>query len=1005
MFTSRLQSYKFKCSHECFGGTKLTYAFLIGVCVLFSLFIDKTGESSESVIFKDAQLQLIVKNSVNANGRIFCHQSLKDITILRANHRDISDIEGLQLLTNLVLLDLSENNINDLTPLSNLVKLECLFLNGNKIETVEPLKNLLGLRKLDLSHNDIKNIDSLYSLDHLERLDLRHNLISNIKTFRQLKKIPGELYLHGNPIVATIPVEQYYKEIRLTGLNPSLHGYNSHQQLFINEIMASASNLVINEKHTSSDWIEIYNAGKEPVNLKGFGLSDKINHPFRWKFPPVLIAPAGHLLIWASGNWDISHNNNLHTNFKIKRNGEPILLTDPSGNVVDAIRVPPSHRNISFGRRIDGNHEWIYFRNPTPSSSNDQLYFSHEAGFYSDTLLLKLRSFINNAKIYYSLDGSTPNENSIIYQEPITISSKKMEDHIFAKISNTSMDWAPVDDDIFKGTVVRARQFIDGKPFGPIITKTYFIDPAIYQKYSFPIVSLVTDPQNLFDFSKGIYVLGKQFTSYVSENPDHTKGVKKKLVEGNYSLRGTEWERPVHIEFFEPNGFLGISQNAGVRIFGGNYNRKLAQKPMILYARKQYDQRTYFSYEFFPGLVKSKHNQTILRKFKHLVLRTSGQDYNKSMFADALMQDIIGTKFDVQAYRPVIVFLNGEYWGIYNLREHIDEHHLETRYDIPKEQIALLENYIEVKYGNESHRREFAELLNFLRRKPLSNQNNYSYISECIDINNYLDYSIFQIYFNNKDWPVNNIRYWKRHPTEVENGKGYGDDGKWRWLIYDTDFGFGISGGLRAFKYNMVKKATEAGQRAWPNPDRSTLILRSLLENEEFKVAFISRFADYLNTIFKKEVVNEKIGKFEKILARELSEHISRWGGSTRSIQSINKWRKWINQLIDFGNKRPRWIRKHLIEHFGLSGLASVTLRMTPPKGGYIKINTVTIDKSSCPWEGIYFKDVPIQISAFPHEGYRFSGWEGGKNTGLNDLKIKLDSDQILTASFEELHK
>ena len=420
MLTTLLQSYKFQFDHVSFGANNSIIAFLISLCFIFLLFFEN-GECRESVLIKDSQLQSVVRNKVNANGSFLNHQGLKNITVLRADHRNISNIEGLQLLTNLIVLDLSGNNISDITPLKSLIKLKSLLLNDNRIVTVESLKNHSRLKKLDLSNNYINNIDPLYLLENLEALDLRHNLISSIKTLRQLKKIPSELYLHGNPITSTIPLEQYYKEIRLTGLNPSLHNYNSHRQLLINEVMASTSNVVNGEKQISSDWIEVYNAGNKLVNLNGFGMSDEINNPFLWRFPNVSIAPDEHLLIWASGYWDISSKQNLHTNFKINRNGEPILLTDPNGNVVDAIRVPSSHRNMSFGRRTDGSNEWVYFENPTPNSSNNHLHFSYEAGFYTDTLLLKLTTPKKNTKIYYSIDGSIPDENSKIYRHPIRI--------------------------------------------------------------------------------------------------------------------------------------------------------------------------------------------------------------------------------------------------------------------------------------------------------------------------------------------------------------------------------------------------------------------------------------------------------------------------------------------------------------------------------------------------------------------------------------------------------
>lgn len=514
-----------------------------------------------------------------------------------------------------------------------------------------------------------------------------------------------------------------------------------------------------------------------------------------------------------------------------------------------------------------------------------------------------------------------------------------------------------------------------------------------------PKVYLTTDPDNLFDYHKGIYTPGVHFDRWLKENPGGLLYYQNH--DANYNMSGDDWEREGHVAFYEPDGTLGFSQNVGIRIHGG-WTRSYEQKSLRLYARKEYDQANSIEYEIFPGLTKGNQGGAPLQEFKRLILRNSGNDNDSTLFRDGLLQSLVShLSFDTQGYRPAILYINDEYWGIYNLRERYDDFYFNLKYDIDREDVVLLSNTAVIEEGTLEDRREFDALRRYMNNNDLTEEKYYQQVESQLDIDNFIQYYLSNIYFVNTDWPGNNNSYWRKRTEGFVPDAPYGHDGRWRFALYDTDFGFGLRNGLEDATHKTLEFATQKRGPVWPNPDVSTVMLRNLLENEIFRNKFINTFADNLNTSFEPQRVIAEINKLEKLLAKEMVDHIERWGKPA----SLKEWHDNVKVLKDFAPKRHAFMWQHLREFFDLGETVQVTLNANS-QWGIIKINSMEITKdvpgviNPNKWTGTYFKDVPIEVTAIPKPGYKFVTWVGGQGGTNPSISQKLKEDMQLTAVF-----
>lgn len=598
--------------------------------------------------------------------------------------------------------------------------------------------------------------------------------------------------------------------------------------------------------------------------------------------------------------------------------------------------------------------------------------FSVHGGYYENDVLLTLSTNQKDAVIRYTLDGSTPTEESPVYTEPIRITERGPDEFIVARFTtatntklgsdgNRRID-SRVPETVFMGTVVRARVFpADGEP-SEVVTHTYFVDPNMGRKYTLPILSIVTDAGNFFDPDIGIYVPGNSFTGNGRNS-------------GNYQGRGMEWERPVHVEFFETDGTRAFGVNAGARMHG-HASRSLPQKSLRLYFRQEYGQ-SWLDYPLFSNQSPDQ--------YKRLIVHNSGNDWVNTIFRDAFMHTLLeDTNLDRSDFRPVIVFINGEYWGIQNLREANDKYSLQIRYGVDPDNLDILEQNLEVREGDTEH---YEAMLEFIRNHDLTESENYAVVQTMMDIDNYIDYVAFQIYIANGDWPSNNIRYWRLR-TEYDPDAPYGHDGRWRWMVYDTDYGFALPG-IKNISHNTLQSAAE------PATHWARFLLNRLLRNEEFSSQFANRLADLMNTSFSTERVMARIDEMQAVYEPEIAEHIARWGFPT----SVDVWRNNVDIMKRFAEQRPQYVFNQVSSYLKLGGTAKLTVE--PSEGGYVMVNSITVDQAT-PWEGTYFRKLPIQLTAKPKPGYEFVGWSDESLGTMDTIQVTLEQDRSIRPIFKK---
>ncbi|MFO7670411.1 MAG: CotH kinase family protein [Bacteroidales bacterium] len=668
----------------------------------------------------------------------------------------------------------------------------------------------------------------------------------------------------------------------------SVSGLMTSGQVVINEFTAANSTVIADPDFQDyADWIELYNTGSADQNLKGYYITDNLDSPQKWQFETNAIIPAGgHLLLWTDGR-----DSGLHASFRLSAAGEVIGLYSPGLVLLDSVTFSQQKTDISVGRIADGDPRWGYFMQATPGASNSTISyagytslipeFSVRGGFYTSSFQVELSS-LPGGIIRYTRDGSEPGPASEIYASAIPVEST---------------------------TILRARIFEAQMIPGPTVTQSYFINENAAGG-KLPLVSIATEPENFWDPLLGIYV--QSF---------------KPL-----------WEIPVNVELFENDGSdrSAFNELAGIKV-NGLYSWQLPQKMLGVYFKKQYGAGNLD----YPLLWHRNRSS-----YKSFALRASGSDWSFTLFRDLLAQHATmpDMDLDIMDFRPAVVYVNGEYLGIHNIREKVDDDYIEKSYNMEPGSFDLVENE---EYAEAGDLEAYRHLETFLRG-DLSDAATYGEVDKLVDIENFTDYVITEMATGNTSID-HNVMAWKPKHS-----------GKWRWVLMDLDRGFFNPNN------NLINFYT----------GKSELILNELLENQSYRQYFAGRLSSHLFTTFHPDRMNRLIDGHSSDIQAEIPAHIARWEGTTstygNAIPSEVYWWRQVGMLKAFAEARPFALLSNL-KSYGFDGIANLVLATIPEDAGVIKMGEMTVPGSLV--GAPYIKNIPVGLRAENRPGFEFVGW------------------------------
>ena len=722
------------------------------------------------------------------------------------------------------------------------------------------------------------------------------------------------------------------------------------------------------------------------------------------------------------------------------------------------------------------------FAMPTPGSANVEGYefqpveFSHASGFHSGGFGLRLSTPTLNdppssehrpgarprVAIYYTLDGSVPDpgtvgnpraytvrmyehgateeatgprfetrfERTYRYDRPIVITDFRSGSYTVASalsgeprivdIPTTSpnaefWEWKPPVTDTVRGTVVRAAVFTEeDQPvrISEISTATYFAVLHGPERFSLPVVTIATPPSALFDYDDGAYVPGRVY----DDLPPYEESWMAQ--DANYRR---PWEPAVHLEFFETDGVSAFAIDGGIRVHGA-YSRSHPLKSLRLYARKLYGVTDSFEHPIFPDATRRDDPTTPIDRYRRLILR-SGQSLFRSHMQDAVIQHQMNGRLEIELlrYRPVVHFVNGEYWGIKNLRERFDRFYIEANYGIDPDDVIIVEGPFgfdrQLVEGEPRDNRPYNALHTFIAGTDMRDPEAYARVLREMDVVSFIDYNIARIYSGDRDGVNDHVAVWRKR-TAPDPSAGTGHDGRWRWHTWDFDNAFMGQNNTMEFYANDglddAERAAATGiHSAFHRSPEFTAMIVSLFRNDEFRTTFLNRFAGFLNTVFHPDEMNAAIDAAAALLEPEMPEHIERWGYPA----SIEYWRDQIASHKRFVAARPAVQRRQIIEYFtrrgwDLPGTFELTVENEHPDGGFVRVENVDV-RTETPgiadarrWTGVWFSRVPVRITAVPARGYRFAGWTGdldAADTAARTVLVTADSSTRIAARFDRV--
>lgn len=675
----------------------------------------------------------------------------------------------------------------------------------------------------------------------------------------------------------------------------------------INEICAANASTLIcasdePEYRNYAEWIELANLGNAAYDLSGCTLANSATFPATptasnsWVIPSgTILQPGEKVLFWADGN-----NEYDHMSFKVKPLTAGTLALFPAGatsstSYIHSVDYPPLGTDISYGLGTGANSStWYYQATPSPLANNSGVMatsatrtsapvFSVNPGFYPSTQTVTITAG-TGASIRYTTDGSIPTLASTLYSGPVSLSSTK---------------------------VLKARAFTTDTMPSLVTVGTYFIRETT----TLPVVSVSTDPKNLFDARTGIYA----------------KGTNAEIAPPYYKANfWYDLERPMHVEVFEANGNRILSAFGGLKI-NGNSTVGVPEKSLAFSAKAKYDGNTAFTTPtpnvLFPV------DKPAVTSFPRFIVRNSGQDWAQTLFRDALTARVVkdwtnvdtsDTGIDYQAYRPVLHFINGEYWGVINLREKADEYWPRSNFGINNVDFLEYDGPdLVLGAGDTVH---YDALIAYLKdpSHDIKSSAVYDYVKTQFDVEEFMNYVIVETFCGNYDWPSSNVKMWRPKTT----------GGKWRCLIQDFDFAWGYLSdqpywaNVNNYDVDIFHNLLDTDDIDWYNPLEGTFIFRTLIQNSTFRTRFRAKYLQHLDTTFETTRLVGLYNAIKTALDPEMTRQVARWGGQCDGLldsvynypTTKAQWDTNAARVLNYIQHRNAEVRLQLDEHLPASG-------------------------------------------------------------------------------------
>ncbi len=690
--------------------------------------------------------------------------------------------------------------------------------------------------------------------------------------------------------------------------------------LVINEVCASNKTSWSDADGREPDWIELYNSSANDMDISGCGISDSETDLFKYTFPNGTVVPAnGYLLVCCDDGLASTDASEHHAPFKLSASGETVYLTHPTMGTVDIVAVPAATTDITYGRYANGSANFCDLT-PTPGASNDAAekvvlveapVFSQESGFYDAEFQLSVTS-TEGCRILYTTDGTDPTTSATAqtYNGTLHINNNTNNANQLSAGKDISLyEDADPNFNIDKGHVIRAVCVDADGNFSDVVTKSYYIGKTAAYYDDMKVISIVTDPANLFDNDTGIYVVGNTYYNWRNSSEYNSSYEEWDLRNPtNYNQSGVEWERPADIQVFE-QGVLAYESSVGIRI-AGNATRSNAQKSLRLYARSEYGSSK-MKYAFFDALTDE--NGDPITEFDKVTIRNHGNDISDAKMRDEVAQDLAADmNLSVQAAQQCILFIDGEFWGFYSLKERLEDDYIESHYGIDKNNVTTLKNG-EIE-GDAAVGQSYIDFYDWAMTADMRLDENYQRVCDTIDMASFMDYITLQTYICNWDWcnasGTNNWQLWRCNTTV--DGNAYGD-GKWRYMLYDTEYSAGLYGSNETqFAYDSLSNMHRT--QSWKNIGA---LFYKLTENETFVADFAENYRYHIENTFDYETKAKPIIDAYATSQREATcitwrRFHGSWGDKLASQYDTS-----IQTVHTFYRNRARYALQYLEQSFG----------------------------------------------------------------------------------------